>query len=72
MSKFAFDDSALSEVNADGDLFYDMTSGGYIKAEDLLTDKELGKKVDEAAALVASFLEAMVNRAEQLMEGNEE
>lgn len=56
---FEFED-AIEDVNWDSDLFYDLTAGGYIDPERLLKDKELGKRVKEAAELVAGFLDAIV------------
>ncbi len=58
--KFEFEDS-IEDVNWDSDLFYDLTKGGYINPESLLKDKELGKRVSDAAKLVESFLDAIVN-----------
>lgn len=49
----------LSDVNVDGDMFYDLTDGGYIKPEELLVDKELAQQVQDAADLVAQFLECL-------------
>ncbi len=57
----AFDfEEAIEDVNWDSDLFYNLTAGGYIDPVALLKDKELGKKVKEAADLVAEFLDAIV------------
>jgi hypothetical protein len=57
--KFEFED-AIQDVNCDADLFYDLTAGGYIDPIALLKDKDLGKKVADAANLVAAFLDAIV------------
>lgn len=57
--KFEFEKS-IEDVNWDSDLFYNLTKGGYVDPVALLTDKELGKKVKEAADLVEAFLDAIV------------
>ena len=57
--KFEFEDK-IEDVNWDSDLFYDLTAGGYIDPVALLKDKDLGQKVEDAAKLVAAFLDAIV------------
>ena len=59
MTNFEFED-AIEDVNWDGDLFYDLTAGGYINPTALLKDKELAKRVESAAKLVEAFLDAIV------------
>jgi len=61
---FEFED-AIEDVNWDSDLFYDLTKGGYIDPIALLKDKELGKRIKEAATLVESFLDAIVEHGDQ-------
>ena len=43
--KFEFKDDAVADVNIDGDPFYDLTMGGYIKPHDILKDQELAHGV---------------------------
>lgn len=57
--KFDFEKS-IEDVNWDSDLFYDLTAGGYIDPVSLLKDKKFGKRVKDAADLVAGFLDAIV------------
>ena len=61
---FEFEDK-IEDVNWDSDLFYDLTKGGYIDPVALLKDKELGKRVKEAADLVEAFLDAIVEHGDQ-------
>jgi hypothetical protein len=65
MSKFVFDKEKLSDVNWDSDLFYDLTEGGYINPSELLVDKALAHRVEEAAALVSAFLTAGAEQAQE-------
>lgn len=67
--KFEFIKDKLAEVNWDSDLFYDLTDGGYIDPSELLVDKALAKRIEEAAQLVSAFLNAASEQAEELGEG---
>ena len=40
-----------------GDLWYDLTDGGYIKPGDLLSDKAEAKKVEQAIEIVRKFID---------------
>lgn len=58
--EFEFHEDELNKVNIDGDMFYDLTDGGYIDPHKLLTDPDIALRVRKAADLVQSFLEAIV------------
>ena len=62
---FVFVKEALEDTNADSDLFYDLTKGGYINPSRLLEDQELAKRVQDAADLVEAFLDAITDACEQ-------
>jgi len=71
-ANFVFNDDALADVNWDGDLFYDLTDGGYIDTYKLLKDLRLAQQVKDAAELVNAFLNAASERAEQIQDEEEE
>lgn len=43
---------------ASGDIYYDLTGGGYIKPEDFLEDED-AQKVNDALKLIMNFIEEM-------------
>jgi len=50
-----------AEVSTD-DFWYDLTSGGYIKPENLLDDPEQAKAVKDAIDLLQSFHDTMEDK----------
>ena len=48
-----------AEPQGSGDFWYDITDGGYIKPQDVLSDKVQLKKLQQAVELVKSFQYAL-------------
>lgn len=60
------------ELNSDCDFWYDISLGAYIKAEELLEDKDQIDKLNKALEIVESFERAYMIRAEELEENEDD
>lgn len=56
----------------DGDWWYDLADGGYIKPEELLVDPEDAKKVLEAVKVVKAFQDAYEKALWEMEESDDE